>query len=101
MSFGKSIIAMIRKGGYKTVEIYHKWPTRTDESIQPMEREKFYFIRTSISEFLFHLNQRRYFFLQKKLKRKHVPFVQGRLIFGKALVPETARSSSRGVVSVG
>ena len=41
------------------------------------------------------------FFFFFKLKGKRVPFVQGRLIFGKTLVPETARSSSRGVVSVG
>ena len=102
ISFGKSIIAIIRKGGYKTVEIYHKWPTRTDESIQPMEREKFYFHSDLNFRVSIPLKPTQIFiFFLKNWKKKRVLFVQGRLIFGKTLVPETARSSSRGVVSVG
>ena len=102
MSFGKSIIAIIRKGGYKTVEIYHKWPTRTGRKYTTYGKRKVLFhsdlnFRVSIPLKPTQI----FFFFFLKLKGKRVPFVQGRLIFGKTLVPETARSSSRGVVSVG
>ena len=43
MSFGKNIIAIIRKGGYKTVEIYHKWPTRTGRKYTTYGKRKVLF----------------------------------------------------------
>ena len=81
MSFGKSIIAIIRKGGYKTVEIYHKWPTRTGRKYTTYGKRKVLFHSDLNFRVSIPLKPTQIFFFSKKIERKTRSFCTGSTYF--------------------